>query len=285
MEGLITVIKSTELLEERYKGYRERLKKLTLMSDVLGRNVLKDRGCTEYILRIIMNDKKLKVVDQRIQADYKNLHGRSAVLDCVAIDGENREINIELQQEDEGANPKRARYHLGLMDTNILNPGENFDKLPESYVIFITMNDALKINLPIAHVNRVIMETGRVFGDETHFIYVDSSKQDDSELGKLMHDLNCTNASDMNESILADNMRMFKESRKGIWHMCREMDEIRNEGILEGRLEGIKEGKIEGKIEAAKNMIKIGMETEQIAKVLEVSEDIVKEWICEAVPV
>lgn len=48
-----------------------------------------------------MKDKKIKVVDQRIQADYKNLHGRSAVLDCVAIDGENREINIELQQEDE----------------------------------------------------------------------------------------------------------------------------------------------------------------------------------------
>ena len=222
---------------------------------------------------------------QKLQSDYKNLHGRSVILDCVAVDGMDRQINIELQQDNEGASAKRARYHQALMDANILNPGENFDKLPESYVIFITMNDALKSNLPIAHVNRVIMETGRVFGDETHFIYVDSSKQDDSELGKLMHDLNCTNASDMNESILADNMRMFKESRKGIWHMCREMDEIRNEGILEGRLEGIKEGKIEGKIEAAKNMIKIGMETEQIAKVLEVSEDIVKEWICEAVPV
>lgn len=89
----------------------------------------------------------------------------------------------------------------------------------------------------------------------------------------------------MNESILADNMRIFKESRKGIWHMCREMDEIRNEGILEGRLEGIKEGKIEGKIEAAKNMIKIGMETEQIAKVLEVNEDTIKEWLGEAMPV
>ncbi len=281
MEGLITVIKSTELLEERYKGYRERLKKLTLMSDVLGRNVLKDRGCTEYILRIIMNDKKLKVVDQRIQADYKNLHGRSAVLDCVAIDGENREINIELQQEDEGANPKRARYHLGLMDTNILNPGENFDKLPESYVIFITRNDALKKNQPILHISRFIEETGEKFEDESHFIYVDSSKQDDTELGLLMHDLNCEDTSDMQSSILSERVRVFKETEGGIEHMCKEMEEIRNEGYTEGKAEGERNlltRMISKKLEKGKTTEEI---TEEIAEELEIAPDAVKGIIAE----
>ena len=102
------------------------------MSDMFIRNVLKDERCTEYILRIILNDKELTVVDQKIQADYKNLHGRSAVLDCVARDGKGRMFNVEIQQDDEGAQPKRARYHVGIMDTNILNPGEFFDRLPES---------------------------------------------------------------------------------------------------------------------------------------------------------
>ncbi len=260
-----------ESIDERYKRYQERLKRLTLMSDILSRNVLKDKRCTEYILRIIMNDKLLKITDQRLQADYKNLHGRSVILDCVAVDGSGREINIELQQDSEGASAKRARYHQALMDANILNPGENFDKLPESYVIFITMNDALKKNRPILHISRFIEETGEKFGDETHFVYVDSSRQDDTELGRLMHDLNCTDASDMNKGILADSMRVFKETKKGVEHMCKEMDEIRNEGVLEGR--------IEGKAEAAKNMIKIGMTLEQVAEVLETDKDTIREWI------
>lgn len=267
-----------ESIDERYKRYQERLKKLTLMSDILSRNVLKDKRCTEYILRIVMNDKSLRIIEQRLQADYKNLHGRSVILDCIAIDGFDREINIELQQDNEGASPKRARYHQALMDANILNPGENFDKLPELYVIFITRSDALKKSKPILHISRFIEETGEKFGDETHFVYVDSSMQDDTELGRLMHDLNCADASDMNKSILADSMRVFKETRKGVEHMCKEMDEIRNEGILEGKLEGIKEGKIE----AAKNMVKIGMKLEQVAAVLEVDVSTVKEWLLKA---
>ena len=102
-----------ELLEARYERYRNTLKNLTLMSDILIRNVLKDERCTEYILQVILGDKELTVVDQKIQADYKNLHGRSAVLDCIARDRNGRVFNVEIQQDDAGAQPKRARYHLG----------------------------------------------------------------------------------------------------------------------------------------------------------------------------
>lgn len=42
---------------------------------------------------------------------------------------------------------------------NTLNPSEDFEKLPESYVIFITRNDVLGGGLPIYHVERTIRET------------------------------------------------------------------------------------------------------------------------------
>ena len=38
------------------------------------------------------------------------------------------------------------------MDMNTLNPGQDFDELPESYVIFITRDDALGYGLPIYHI-------------------------------------------------------------------------------------------------------------------------------------
>ena len=64
-------------LEDRYERYREILKELTLMSDSFMRAVLKNPKCTEEVLRIILNKNQLQVIDQRLQADYKNLQGRS----------------------------------------------------------------------------------------------------------------------------------------------------------------------------------------------------------------
>ena len=119
-----------ENLEERYERYRSILTDLTIMSDVFMRNVLKQRACTEYVLQVIMDRKDLWVVDQVLQKDYKNLQGRSAILDCVVRDADGNQFDVEIQQEKEGASPRRARYHSGLMDMNTLNPGENFEKLP-----------------------------------------------------------------------------------------------------------------------------------------------------------
>ena len=109
-----------EGIEERYERYKEKIKNYTIMDDIFMRNVLKEQGCTEYILQVIMNQKDLQVLEQTLQKDYKNLQGRSAILDCVARDERARQFNVEIQGDNEGASPKRARFHCGLLDMNIL---------------------------------------------------------------------------------------------------------------------------------------------------------------------
>ena len=49
-----------------------------------------------------MEDKGITVIDQTLQKDYKNLQGRSAILDCVAKDASNRQFNVEIQGDNEG---------------------------------------------------------------------------------------------------------------------------------------------------------------------------------------
>ena len=199
-------------LESRYEKYKGIIKNFTLMSDIFMRNVFKQRECLEYVLQVIMEKQDLRVIDQIIQKDYKNMQGRSAVMDCVARDSEGKQMDVEIQQDNEGASPKRARYHSGLMDMNTLNPGQDFDDLPESYVIFITRDDALGYGLPIYHIDRKIEEVSENFKDEAHIIYVNSKKQEDTELGRLMHDLHCKNAEDMHSKILADRVYELKET-------------------------------------------------------------------------
>ena len=55
--------------------------------------------------------------------------------------------------------------------------------------------------------------------------------QDDTEIGKLVHDLHCKNAEDMYSEVLAQRVRELKETEEGRNIMCREMEEIYNWGI------------------------------------------------------
>ena len=223
-------------LESRYEKYKGIIKNFTLMSDIFMRNVFKKRECLEYVLQVIMKKKDLHVIDQIIQKDYKNLQGRSAVMDCVARDSTGKQFDVEIQQDNEGASPKRARYHSGLMDMNTLNPGQDFEELPESYVIFITRDDILGYGLPIYHIDRQIKELNEAFQDEAHIIYVNSRNQDDTELGRLMHDLHCKKADEMHSPILAKRVYELKETQKGVELMCHEMEKIYSEGMESGEL-------------------------------------------------
>ena len=270
-------------LEARYERYRGVLKNLTIMSDVFMRNVFKKRECTEYVLQVIMGRKDLKVLDQVLQKDYKNLQGRSAILDCVVRDADGSQFNVEIQQDTEGASPKRARYHSGLMDMNTLNAGQDFEELPETYVIFITRDDVLGYDLPIYHIGRKIEEIGAEFKDESYIIYVNSGCQDDTELGRLMHDFHCKDAEDMHSEILAKRVYELKETQEGVDFMCREMDEIYNEGEERGRVQGIAEGLAAGELKAKKEMAlslaSMGVSVERIAEAAKVSVKLVQEWL------
>ena len=264
-------------LESRYEKYKGIIKNFTLMSDIFMRNVFKKRECLEYVLQVIMEKQDLYVIDQVIQKDYKNLQGRSAVMDCVARDSTGKQFDVEIQQDNEGASPKRARYHSGLMDMNTLNPGQDFEELPESYVIFITRDDILGYGLPIYHIDRQIKELNEAFQDEAYIIYVNSRNQDDTELGRLMHDLHCKKADEMHSPILAKRMYELKETQKGVELMCHEMEKIYSEGMESGE----KRGELKAKKETALSMAEEGMNIQKIARLVKVSEKDVQKWIDE----
>ena len=272
-------------LEDRFERYREILKDLTLMSDSFMRAVLKNPKCTEEVLRIILNKDQLQVVDQRLQADYKNLQGRSAILDCVAVDSDHNLYNVEIQQKREGASPKRARYHSGLLDMNFLEPGEVYQKLPTSYVIFITETDALGYHLPIYHISRKIRENGKDFPDCAHIIYVDSKNYEDTELGRLMHDFHCKAPEEMYNPVLRRQVYQFKKTREGVTFMCREMDKIYRDGERAGERIGQKRGKKQGVRNEQRRIVnslkRKGKTMDEIAYLTGIHENVVRKLLGE----
>ena len=167
-----------------------------------------------------------------------------------------------------------------------METGQVPNELPDTYIIFITENDTLGCNLPICHINRTIEENCQQCHDQLHIIYVNSSFQDDTTLGRLMHDLHCSDPHDMHSEILAQRVLELKETQKGVDIMCDKLNELiveeRNEGILIGEAQGI----LHTQKETAKNLQHMGMALEQISLALNVSVQMIQEWFsADCVPV
>ena len=226
--------------EKKHQEDLQRLRGFRLLDDDFMTKVFEDISCAELLLRIILNDEGIRVLEAHSQRSIKNLQGRSVKLDILAVDSHNRVFNVEVQRSDRGAGAKRARYNSALIDANVTEPGDQYEDLNETFVIFITENDVMKAGLPIYHIDRVVRETGKLFEDEEHIIYVNSQIKDETKLGRLMHDFSCTDAKDMYNKVLADRVRYFKEDERGVEIMCREMEIMRNqaheEGIEKGRI-------------------------------------------------
>ncbi len=190
-----------------------------------------DIEATEFLLKILLERDDLEVIESKGQVSIKNLLGRSVRLDIKAKDNTGKLYNIEVQRADCGAGEKRARYYSSILDANSLLPRQNFENLPETYVIFITEHDVLKGGLPLYHINRKIEENGMTFCDESHIIYVNGEFRDESNIGKLMHDFSCNNPDDMKLGLLAKKTRYFKNDEKGLRRMCKIMEDFATEEI------------------------------------------------------
>ena len=214
------------------------------------RVVLKDIRCTEYILQTILRKPRLHVKEQVLQEDLKNLQGRSVILDCLCTDESGAVYNIELQNSRSGASPLRARYHAGIIDMHILKAGENFTRLPESYVIFICRKDVLKENRQIYHVKRIIEESGNTFPDKAQIIYINTEKSSDDELGRMIKDFYTEDPKEIHSAVLARRIAELKIPSKAEKGEDAEMttyyDRLKRQWKKEGRAEGKAEGKAEG---------------------------------------
>ena len=233
--GRLTV---TEQIDQKHQEDLQRLRGFRLLDDdFLTKCFEGDTASIELVLQIVLEKPDLKVLDVRTQVFVENLLNRSVRLDILATDSTGAKLNVEVQRSDKGAGRKRARYNSSMMDVNLLKKGEDFGKLPETWVIFITENDVMGKGLPLYPVERCFLGTGERFEDGSHILYVNGAYRGDTPIGKLMHDFSCTDAADMFYGILADRVRFFKESKEGIEIMCQAMEDMRNQTLKEGMRE------------------------------------------------
>ena len=107
-------------LDEKNREQMDAIRKFTLMDDTFMTQVFADNPeCTEELLRIILKRNDLKVTRAVTQLTIGNLFGRSVRLDVYATDDSGKQYDIEVQQEDKGAAPERARLNSAMFDSHL----------------------------------------------------------------------------------------------------------------------------------------------------------------------
>ncbi len=217
--------------EQKRQEDLKRLRGLRPIDDDFMRCLFKDNiPLVELVLRIITGKQDLTITNCQTQKDMKRLAGaRSICLDAYGTDTTGKKYDLEIQRKDKGADPHRVRYHSSVMDVENLDAGQEFNELPEIYTIFIVEKDFYGMGKPVYSIERINIDTGKLFEDGEHILYVNGEYRGASDIGKLMYDFNCTNADDMNFELMAERTRYLKENPKGVSEMCKVIEDMRTQ--------------------------------------------------------
>ena len=198
-----------------------------------------DNKLTEFLLRILLDRTDLTVKQSLTQKEKHNIFGRSVRLDILAVDTEGKQYNIEIQRADKGASEKRARYNLSMIDSHSLKKNDDFEALPETYIIFITENDIYRENKPLYCVKQSIVIDDKKefpFNNGVHTIYVNGAYNGENAIGWLMHDFRECDADKMHYAEIAERVRFHKQEDGEVNTVCRAFEEYGKEKVEEAKL-------------------------------------------------
>ena len=260
-----------------------------LSNDFIFGKVMSDPElCKELLERILPGIEIDHIEYPELQKPIKeDVDARSVRLDVYVKDGKNTVYDIEIQKVNTRELPKRSRYYQGMMDLQLIDSGQPYKKLNQSYVIFICLEDVFGKNRHIYTFENICREDPEIKlrdGAIKIFLNAKSNLNDvSSELRAFLDYLGEKKSEDEYVQKLEKAVREAKRNRK--WRheymtllmRDQENQEIGEErGRREGRLEGRREGQLEGELRKLVSQIRKkqlrGYQKEQIADLLE--EDI-----------
>lgn len=184
----------------------------------------------QEMLEIILKRKDFTIQSVTIEKVIPSLATHSVRLDILAIDKEKNYFNIEVQNTDEKDLLERSRYYTGMIDTKKFEKGKDYKDLTDTYIIFITSFDPFGDNSPIDEIEQSYKYSKKRISDGSHRIFVNGNNKDTSTaLGRLMHDLDCSEPNKMYTKELKESVEYYKNTERGKIKMCEELQKIIDE--------------------------------------------------------
>ncbi len=224
--------------------------------------VMSEKELCKPLLENILNIKIRDIVyvdyEETIQMTAKS---KGIRLDIYVEDDDNTVFNLEMQTTTYKELPKRSRYYQGIIDLNMIEKGESYDILKESYVIFICTFDFFEKGRSVYEFENVCLEDSEIkLNDGTHKIFL-NTKGDKSDINEELKSLLEYFDGSEPESELTRRIdrkviaaRKNERWRREYMSLQMEMNLKYREGLKAGEEKGRALGQSEGKIETQKNI-------------------------------
>ena len=260
--------------------YRDEFKNLPLSDRFMFGEVMRNSGICKLFLEELLQCKIERIVFAAKEADLSDtVLGHGIRLDVFLADENNTHYDVEMQNTSDSIE-KRSRYYQSVIDRELLKRSMDYDKLPESFIIFICNFD--HVGKGLAKYERVSYYKGTddEYNDGSHVImlntrYTDRSNVSDSiaEYLDYIRDNNDTaNFSTMlaQEAVdLTQKVRHDPEKEVDFVTFRMALMDERRAAHKEGLKEGIREGRQEGRIETFCDLVAKGVLT--VAEALNLS--------------
>lgn len=116
---------------------------LSISNDFLFGKVMQDAELCKELLQRILPDLDIDHVEYpELQKTIKeDFDAKGVRLDAYVNDGKGTVYDIEMQAVTSKYLPKRTRYYQGMIDLQLVDKGQDYDTLNNSYIIFICLSD------------------------------------------------------------------------------------------------------------------------------------------------
>lgn len=208
---------------------KEKVKDLRPIDDVFFEVLAEKREVCEEILRTILEDSNLIVEEVITQSSERNIYGRSVRLDALCTLGDGTKCNIEVQRSDNDNHLKRARFNAASITIRESNPGDNFEKVMDVYIVYISEFDFLDKGKTIYHIDKTIRETGDVVDDGLHEIFVNTVVDDGTDIADLMSCFTKKKVNNPKFPLFSSEVQRLKETEGGLTAVCEVMEKYNKE--------------------------------------------------------
>jgi len=237
------------------------------------------RELLEILLEIKIDRIELYQEDE-IEVDY----GKKAIRMDVYARGKDKSFNLEIQANDTGEIPERARYYQGLLDVDQLNRGQDYKSLTTSYVIFICIPDIFKKGLGKYTFENLCQENPEIRLNDRAYKYFFVAKNYDKLLNEEQKAfMKCLLTNESSNSFSEKIIRKVEDAKHNAqWRKhFMEFERQLAYSFREGKAEGMEEKAVEASLE----LLKKGVSPEIIAecvklpleKVLELQKELMSQ--------
>ena len=264
----------------------ERWEQATLANNFIFYKVMRHHpDACKHLIEMLLNIKIERMEMHNEEVIDLDHDAKGIRLDVFAKDT-NKMYDIEIQAANTSDLPERSRYYQALMDLDTLKEGQKYKNMNDSHVIFICLEDIFKTGLPVYTFEYTCKEDGKTkLNDRAlkHFFIAKTCAKmiEDKEVRSFFEFLISNKASTEYTSDLDKYVTDAKHNMQ--WRFqymtfARIQTYARDEGIAIGE----QRGEQKKAIEAAKNLLKMNVLTnEQIAQAEGLSIDEVKQLAAE----